>query len=290
MNAFNPKSTPSRSPHAAATPHRSAAAAAPLEREPAVDVGAMVRRVLAHWHMVIVALLVGGLVTALVVRTRKPSFRSETVISFREGIGRTVAGLTHTGDILRSLPTKLKETLLAQQTLRGIIDEFHLYPEILQHGGYSEAVDLMRKRSDFKARSNDTFAISFEGTNGDEAQQVCSRMAAILVSENTRRWKEDQRANQLHLDQEKKRADEELRLVERDTSAFLSAHPEFTTNPGLGTEVRDDWMRKSATCPAPGRPTCRPVPALRAPPPWRAPRRRSTRCCSQRTPMRTPSW
>ena len=98
----------------------------------ATDLATLLRRVFAHWPVVIVTLLVGGLITLQVVRTRKPQFKSETVVFYREGIGKSVTGPTEDKDALRLLGTKLKETLLAQQTLRGIIDEFHLYPDTVQ--------------------------------------------------------------------------------------------------------------------------------------------------------------
>lgn len=222
-----------------AVPAMGAAAAAPtMQPQGAPDVGAMVRRVFAHWQVVIVTLLLGALITAQVVRTRKPQFKSETVIFYREGIGRSVTGPTESADTLRNLGTKLKETLLAQQTLRRIIDEFHLYPDLVARGGYAEAVDMMRKKTEFKSRSQDTFAISFEGTTREDAQRVCARMADILVAENAKRLSDEQRNAMEFLEVEKKRADEELERIEREISEFINAHPEFANpNTGLGTEV-----------------------------------------------------
>lgn len=219
---------------------RPGAAAAPGQEQegPPPDIGAMIRRVFAHWQVIIVTMLIGAVVTAQVVRTRVPSFKSETVIFYREGIGKSITGPTEDKDSLRALGTKLKETLLAQQTLRRIIDEFHLYPQVVQKSGYADAVDHMRKKTDFKSRSTDTFAISFEGTTREEAQRVCARMAEILVEENAKRLSETNRSTTEFLEVEKKRADEELERVEREISEFLNAHPEFAgSKEGLGTEV-----------------------------------------------------
>lgn len=239
MSAPIDKNTTPRSPTSPAT--------TPGGAQPAPDVGAMVRRVTAHLYMIIITLVIGGLATAQTVRTRKASYRSETVISFREGIGKSVAGSTEGTEILRSLASKLKETLLAQQTLRRIIDEYHLYPEVMKSGGYSSAVDIMRKKTDFKARAADTFAISFEGTDAEVAQKVCARMADILVIENSKRWRDDNRITSEFLDIERKRAAEDLSAIDREMSAFVVAHPEFVDGTagliGVGIEVRS---RKNA--------------------------------------------
>jgi hypothetical protein len=224
------------------TQARATAGAVPAAALPAPgggpDVGALIRRVFAHWPVVIVTMVLGAVITMQVVRTRRATFKSETVIQYREGLAKSINGAaSDTGDI-RGLGTKLKETLLAQQTLRKVIDEFHLYPEIVQRSGYSDAVDQIRKKTEFKARSVDTFAISFEGFDRDQAQRVCARMADILVAESAKRQQEDNKGATAFLEIEKKRLDDDLEKMEREITEFLQLHPEFASaKEGLGTEV-----------------------------------------------------
>jgi hypothetical protein len=206
----------------------------------------MIRRVFAHWHTVIVTLVLGAIITSQVVRLRMPTFKSETVIFYREGIGKTVTG-DKDPDALKTLGTKLKETLLAQQSLSRVIDEFHLYPEIVQKTGYADAVDLMRKKTDFKSRSSDTFAISYEGPSKDLAQKVTARMASLLVAAMAKRQDEETKETTEFLDIEKKRADEDLERVQRETSAFLAAHPEYLSQKaGIGTTATTEQAKKAA--------------------------------------------
>jgi len=202
------------------------------------DIGALIRRVFAHWPVVIVTMVLGAVITMQVVKARRATFKSETVISYREGLAKSINGPTPDAADIRGLGTKLKETLLAQQTLRKVIDEFHLYPEIVQKSGYSDAVDQMRKKTEFKARSVDTFAIAFEGFDRDQAQKVCARMADILVTESARRQQEENKGATAFLEVEKKRLDDELEKIEREISQFLQIHSEFASaKDGLGTEV-----------------------------------------------------
>ncbi len=216
--------------------------AAPGPAQPpqgAPDIGAMIRRVFAHWPVVLVTMALGAAITFQVVRTRKATYKSETVIFYREGIARSVTGPTESPEAVRALGTKLKETLLAQQTLRRIIDEFHLYGDVVAKTGYADAVDQMRKKTEFKSRATDTFAISFEGFDKDQAQKVCARMADLLVSENAKRLSDDSKSTTEFLEAEKKRSDEELDRLEREISQFLQAHPEFSTGKeGLGSETQ----------------------------------------------------
>ncbi len=198
----------------------------------------MLRRVVAHWPVIIVTMVLGAVITLQVVRTRKATFKSETVIFYKEGVGKSVLGPSDAPDAVRSLGTKLKETLLAQQNLRKLIDEFRLYPELVQKGAYAEAVDQMRKKTEFKARSQETFAITFEGLDKDQAQKVCARMAEVLVAENDKRLQEENRGATEILEVEKKKADDDLFRVERQLSQFLQMHPEFASaKDGFGTEA-----------------------------------------------------
>lgn len=241
MNAPSDRANPTTSaPTPTAVTTRATAAVPTTVAPPAAtaDIGALLRRVLCHWHVVLVTMLAGAVITGQVVRTRKPAFKSETVIFYREGIGKSVTGPVDDREAVRALGTKLKEMLLAQQTLRSLIDEFGLYPEVLKKTGYADAVDQMRRKTEFKARSTDTYAISFEGRSRDEAQKVCARMAEILVAENAKRIVDDNRSATAFLDGEKRRADEELERIEREASEFLNAHPEFAgAREGLGAEV-----------------------------------------------------
>ena len=217
------------------------AVAAPAGQPPAqaaLDVVAMLRRVVAHWPVIIVTMVLGAVITLQVVRTRKATFKSETVIFYKEGVGKSVLGTSDSPEAIRSLGTKLKETLLAQQNLHRLIDEFRLYPELVQKGAYAEAVDQMRKKTEFKARSQETFAITFEGLDKDQAQKVCARMAEVLVAENDKRLQEENRGATEILEVEKKKADEDLNRVEHQLSQFLQIHPEFASaKDGFGTEV-----------------------------------------------------
>src|SRR5262249_2164151 len=92
------------------------------------------------------------------------------------------------------------------------------------------AVEQFRKKIDFKARSTDTFAISFEGTSREEAQQVTARLAELLVGENARLKQDQARSTTEFLDVEKKRGDEDLERAEAERARFVADPPEFAAD------------------------------------------------------------
>lgn len=207
----------------------------------------MIRRALAHWPVAAVVMVLGVLVTAQVVRMRKPLYKSETVIFYRPGVSGTGEPTNNT-DMLRTLGAKLKELLLAQSNLKKVIDEFHLYQDIVDKRGYSDAVDAFRKQIEFKARSNDTFAISFQGTTREEAQTVTTRLADMIVEENARSRQERAKETTEFLDAEKKRVDEDLDRFEKALAQFGADHPEFVTDSGnrSGAAVRAEQKKVGA--------------------------------------------
>ena len=113
--------------------------------------------------MTIVVIVLGVSITMVMSRSRKPTYSSETVVYYREGIGRQYTGIENEGDVLKVLPARLKETLLSRAYLEKIIKEFNLYPQIVAAEGDIAAVDRFRPKILFKPRSAETFQIVFEG-------------------------------------------------------------------------------------------------------------------------------
>ena len=214
------------------------------------SIGGMISRTLAHWYIAVLVLVVGAALTVLVVRTRKPAYRSETVIFYREGVKAAYLG-PDGPDPLRTLSARLKETLLARSNLEKVVEEFNLFPDVVEKRGTVDAVERLRSKVVFRARAPDTFAISYEGGTREEAQEVTQRLAELLVEENTRVRQTQAKITSEFLDAEQKRAEEELNKADKDLAGFLADHPEFAAEqiqPGgtqAGSAVRAEQRRAS---------------------------------------------
>jgi uncharacterized protein involved in exopolysaccharide biosynthesis len=206
----------------------------------------IIRRTLAYWPVAAVVMVIGVLATVQFVRVRKSFYKSETVVFYRQGV--LTADQTPSDSVLRMLGAKLKETLLAQSNLRKVIDECHLFTDIVDKRGYSDAVDQFRKQIDFKARSTDTFAISFQGSSPEQALTVTARLADMLVEENAKTRQERVRESTEFFDAEKTRMDEELDRLEKELAQFMADHPEFVTDSAgrAGAAVRAE-VKKAGT-------------------------------------------
>ncbi|WP_437815416.1 GumC family protein [Sorangium sp. So ce1078] len=218
------------------------------------SITAMINRTLAHWYVAVLVALAGLAFTVLVVQSRKPAYRSETVIFYREGVKATYLG-PDGPDPLRTLSARLKETLLARSNLEKVVTEFNLFPDVLEKRGMVDAVDRLRMKITFKARSTDTFAISCEGETREQAQEVTQRLADILVEETTRMRRSQAKLTNEFLDAELKRAEQDVEKAETELAAFLAEHPEFAAEqaaPGgaqSGAAIRAQERRTTSADP-----------------------------------------
>lgn len=187
---------------------------------------AILKRTTFHWRPATVVVLLMLAAAAAIILLRKPKYRSETVILYREGIRASYLG-SDAGDTARNMGAKLREMLFARPRLEKVIDEFDLYPETKAKLGYVAAVDEFRNGIDFRVRATDTFAIAYIGRSPDEVQAVTARLADALVEENTRLRIEQAKIQTEFLEAERKRSEDDLKEKERALARFLAAHPEF---------------------------------------------------------------
>ncbi|MFO0550467.1 MAG: hypothetical protein U0271_18880 [Polyangiaceae bacterium] len=183
----------------------------------------IVKRALLNWKPSLIIVLigiVGGLSYALV---RKPTYRSETIVIYRQGVRLSQEG----GGASLTLGTRLQEMLQARSRLEIIIEELDLYPDVRQKRGMHEAVEEFRKDITFKARSTDTFSISYKAGDPDKVKLVTERLSQSLIEENQKLRVEQSRVQSEFLEAQKKRSEDDLKEKERLLAVFLSEHPEF---------------------------------------------------------------
>lgn len=212
------------------------------------SIGGMIRRTLAHWYIAVIVMVLGVGLTGAFVASRKPAYRSETVIFYREGVRSTYIG-PDGPDPLRTLSARLKETLLARSNLEKVVTEFNLYPDVVEKRGMVDAAERLRSKVTFRTKSPDTFAISFEGTTREEAQVVTARLADLLVEETARVKQSQAKITSEFLIAQQKQAEQELDKAEKDLARFLTEHPEFaqeTSQPGgaqAGASIREQQRK-----------------------------------------------
>lgn len=207
----------------------------------------IMKRALLNWKPSIVIVSFGVLLGAVIAVVKAPTFQSETIVIYRQGVRIQ----QEAGGVSLSLGVRLQEMLLARSRLEAIIEELNLYQREKQREGAVEAVEAFRKDITFKARSTDTFSISFKGNDPKVVQRVTERLAQSLMDENQKLRIEQARIQREFLEAEKLRAETELKEKERQLASFLAEHPEFALDANSqaqgGASIRAQAMADRAT-------------------------------------------
>lgn len=188
---------------------------------------ALVRRALRYWWVAASITLVGGTLAVLFALLRAPTYESETVLLYREMIptevlqGRAVAAHT------RNVSSQYREMTMARKQLRTLVEEFGLFPELVEERGREAAVEELRQYVDFRDRGAGTFQIAYRDSDPTRAKEVTARLTDLLIAEDRRIRLEQASVTKDFLEEEKTRASDELRKRQRTLSQFLAKHPEF---------------------------------------------------------------
>jgi uncharacterized protein involved in exopolysaccharide biosynthesis len=183
----------------------------------------LLRRAISNWKPSAAILVVGlgaGLAVALL---KPPTYRSETIVVYRQGVRLNQEG----GGSSLTLGVRLQEILLARSRLEALAAELDLYQDVKHKRGSIEAVEEFRKDVRFQPRSTDTFSISYKGRDPETVQKVTARLAQSLIEENQRLRIEQARVQREFLEAEKSRTEIELKDKELQLARFLADHPEF---------------------------------------------------------------
>lgn len=183
----------------------------------------ILKRALFNWRPSAVFVALGILAGVGVAFIRKPAYRSETIVIYRQGVRMSQEG----GGASVSLGVRLQEMLMARSRLENLVTELNLYEKIQKEEGMVDAIEAFRSDVAFKARSVDTFSIGYKGPSPEIAQRVTDRLAQSLIEENQKLRIEQARTQREFLEAEKGRSETELKGKERDLALFLSEHPEF---------------------------------------------------------------
>ncbi|MDI1479108.1 hypothetical protein [Polyangium sp. y55x31] len=200
------------------------------------------------------ALVLASLLLAL---STKRIYRSETTVVYREVVRAGREGESAAQRAARLGP-RLKEIVLARGTLSSIIQEFDLYPELAEKS-MLEAVAEMQKNVSFRARTQDTFALSFSHHDPATAQAVTRRLAEVMIEDYS---KDNLTTAALNHDVLRRELDEANHTVEdasRALARFLAKHPQFTWG------INDSPYAPTAPQPGAAAPLAQPNPVNRAP-------------------------
>jgi hypothetical protein len=177
-------------------------------------------------------LALGLLVTGAAVRATRPFYRSESIVGYERGV------LEGEPDPPRDIGPRLAEMLTAPARLQRLIEEMHLYPEVVAGRGLPAAIDEMRGDIKLAVRPGGSFGVSYQADDRARAREVLRRLVNGVVDDDTQRRQHEAEAARQTLDRERRQAEQELGAKEARLAAFSAEHPRAAPRSAAPTEDR----------------------------------------------------
>ena len=206
--------------------------------------GALARRTLARWPVIVVACLLGTAAAVGAPKIIRPVYSSETLILYQEVIqtDNLLGAQQYATESRRQMGMRLREMLLSRTNLGQIIEAHNLFPKTVESRGMVDAVEEFRSKIDCRVRENETFRIVYQGEDPDEVFEVTTALSKSLVDQNRQYRTEKAEATRQFLSAEQGRMAADLSDREQKLAEFLAAHPEFAqdaaTSTAAGASVR----------------------------------------------------
>ena len=195
-----------------------------------------IRRALRHSGKATAIVVVGLGLSVGGALLAKRTYRSETVVLYREVIDAIyVQGSQGRRFTARELGIRLRELVLSRPRLKEILDEYKLFAKVRAERSDIEAEDLLRRYIDFRFGGGDTFHISFLAPTPELAQKVTQRLGEALIEEERRLRVDKAQHTVKFLEDERNRAQREMVAQEKAQALFLSRHPEFAADENRGS-------------------------------------------------------
>jgi polysaccharide chain length determinant protein (PEP-CTERM system associated) len=80
----------------------------------------------------------------------------------------------------------ISQEILSRTRLERVIKEFNLYPDMGNKLHMEEIVDMMKTKIEVRVQRQNTFSISFEGTEPGTVMKVTNKLASMFIEENLR--------------------------------------------------------------------------------------------------------
>lgn len=174
-----------------------------------------------------IVLILLALILALMA---KRVYRSETTVVYRDAVRTSREPESPTQRAARLGP-RLKEYVYLRSRLQSTIEQFDLYPNLVQRS-MMDALDEMQKNVSFRTRSPDTFALAFTHESPEMAQAVTAFLAKSMIADYTSENLDTAITTHDVLRTEVESAQKQVEETSRALARFLAQHPQFTWGMG----------------------------------------------------------
>ena len=192
------------------------------------------RRSLRYWWVAAVPALLGaaGAIGIGVIRGR--TYESRTVMMYRELVPTRILQGSDVSNGDRNMVNRIQDLAMSKPILAQLQRDRHLFDDVAREDGIDEAIEDIRERIKFKVRGAGTFHLSYFGDSPEQARDVATHLADLLIQAERKFQREEIDATQDLLTTERERTESDLHDKEQALARFLARHPEFAEETQAG--------------------------------------------------------
>lgn len=192
------------------------------------------RRSLRYWWVAAVPALLGAAGALGIGMIRGRTYESRTVIMYRELVPMRILQGSDSSNGERNMITRIQDLAMSRPILAKLQRDRHLFDNVAREEGVDEAIEDIRERIKFKVRGAGTFHLSYFGDTPEQARDVATHLADLLIDAERKFQREEIDATQGLLGKERERTESDLHDKEQALARFLARHPEFAEETQAG--------------------------------------------------------
>ena len=171
--------------------------------------------------LIITVFLVVFCLAAYLAASLPDIYRSSTlVLGSRQKLPQSYVNSTVTSSIEQRIRS-ISEDILSRTRLERIVEEFNLYPIL---GRMDARVATLRKNIQIDVRRNESFVLSFDHRNPEQAQQVTNRLGTLFIDENLQIREQQATGTTTFINAEADRLRKELEEQEQEVNLYKAQH------------------------------------------------------------------
>jgi polysaccharide chain length determinant protein (PEP-CTERM system associated) len=225
-----------------------------MKISPEFNLSEIVNTIYRRKDLVIAILLVVVSLAAYLAFSLPDIYRSSTLILVTpQKLPSNYVASTVTLNIEQRMRS-IEQQILSRTSLESVIGDLSLFPLSAPETNLEEQVQRLRKNIQININRNETFTVSFDSENPDQAMRVTARIASLFIDENVNVREQQASGTTVFISTETSRLRRELEEQENKVALYKSQHrnelPEqldanLRTQEQLRREVESTMLRLS---------------------------------------------
>ena len=195
---------------------------------------------------IIIAVAVVAIILAIYLAQSLPNvYRSSTLILVTpQSLPPKYVDTTVTSTIQGRMRS-IAEQVLGRTTLATVVKEFDLFSSGDSDGTIEERVGMLRKGITLQINRNDTFVLSYDAENPEDARRVTARLASLFIEENLKVREQQAAGTTSFINAEAERLRRELEEQEDRVNKFNAQYwHELPGNRDVNSRALDQLRRE----------------------------------------------